>query len=164
MLPLGVATLSGAAFVAVSSRGLPYLVAAHFNAAGQVNGYMPRDFYVGLMIVLMVTVPVMVALVPMRAFNDPQARINLPHREYWLAHERRDETIAVLSRFARRFSVMLELFLCYGHWAVVQANHRSPPTLPSTPFIVVVVLFIVATMTGVIALIARFQRVPGGPN
>lgn len=160
-LLLLVAIVIGALFVVVTSLALPTVVASHFGASGNANGFMPRAGYVVFMLVMVIGVPGFLAVVPLRAFHNPQARINLPHRAYWLAPERRVETIAVLSSQARRFSLMLLVFLCYVHWLVVQANKMVPPTLSSLAMMAGLVVFLVGTLVWVVLLIGRFRRVPG---
>ena len=149
-----------ALFVWFSSRGLPNVVASHFGASGQANGFMPREVYVWFMLAIVVLVPLVLAVLPMRMFSNSKARINLPNRDYWMAPERRAETIEILSRQAVRFSTMLMAFLCYVHWLVIQANQTVPPTLSSQWFVSGLVVFLVGTLFWVVTLIGRFRNVP----
>ncbi len=126
----GILPACAALFVLGSKHFLPAIVASHFDAAGRANGFMGRDAYVSLMLILSVVVPVVIALIALRAFKQPATRIHLPHPEYWLAPQRREETLDYLSRQVVRFSSMLTLFLCYVQVLVIVANETSPPRLP----------------------------------
>jgi uncharacterized membrane protein len=147
-------------FVWVTSLTLPSVVASHFGASGEANGFMPRQFYVWLMLAIFAAVVLALVVLPNRIFRNPDARINLPNREYWLAAERRAETIEILSRQSVRFSAMLLVFLCYAHWLVVLANAVSPPRLSSPWFVGGLVVFMLATLAWVISLLGRFRNVP----
>jgi uncharacterized membrane protein len=151
------------AFVWLTSLGLPNLVASHFGASGEANGFMPRSFYVLFMLGFVIGVPVLLVLVTSFAMGHPKARINLPNREYWLAPERRAETVAVLRAGVRWFGGLLVLFLCYAHWLVVRANQSAPARLAESWFIGGLVAFLVATLVGVWLLVGRFRR-RGAPN
>lgn len=159
--PLLMLVAAAAIFVVLSSRTLPTIVASHFDASGQANGFMPRAIYVGLMLVIVALGPLLLAVLPMRTFRNPSARINLPHREYWLAPERRASTIDELSRQAVRFSMMLMAFLCYVHWLVVQANQALLPSLSLPWFVGGLLVFLGATLAWIVALMRRFLKVPG---
>jgi hypothetical protein len=98
-----------AVFVWVTGLTLPNLVASHFGAEGAANGFMPRSFYIGFMLVVIIGLPALLVVVTWFALGSSSARINLPNRDYWLAPERRTETLATLiwlkvlfGRFRRR--------------------------------------------------------------
>lgn len=160
IVPFLVLVACAALFVLGTSQSLPNVVASHFDSSGNANGFMPRSVYVWFMLVIVALVPLVLALVPLRAFRNPNTRINLPNREHWLAPERRTETIETLSQQAVRFSTMLLAFLCYAHWLVIQANKTAPPNLSSRWFIGGLVVFLVATLFWAVSFIGRFRNVP----
>jgi uncharacterized membrane protein len=147
----------GAVFIGLSSRSLPSLVAAHFDAAGRATGYLPREPYVALLLLITVVVPLLVVIVPNRAFCHSEVRINLPNRDYWLAPERREDTIRFLSRQTSVFASLVVIFLCYAQWLVVRANLLEPPTLDSRAFLTGLVVFLVCTLIWIVRLIRRFR-------
>jgi uncharacterized membrane protein len=146
-----------AAFVVISSRSLPALVATHFDAAGRANGYLSREPYIALMLLISVVVPLLVVIIPGRAFSHPEARINLPNRDYWLAPERRADTVRYLARQTSLFAWLLVIFLCYAQWLVVRANTLTPPRLDSGAFLAGLAVFLVCTLSWVVRLIRRFR-------
>jgi uncharacterized membrane protein len=146
-----------AAFVVISSRSLPALVATHFDAAGRANGYLSREPYIALMLLISVVVPLLVVIIPGRLFSHPDVRINLPNREYWLAPERRAQTLRFLSRQSSIFAWAVVIFLCYAQWLVVRANALHPPTLDSQAFLTGLALFLVYTLLWVVRLVRRFR-------
>jgi uncharacterized membrane protein len=152
------AFIAGAAvFVCVSSRQLPALVAAHFDAAGRATGYLPRGPYIAILLLVTVVAPLLVVIIPNRAFSHPDVRINLPNRDYWLAPERREATVRFLSRQTLLFAWLLVVFLCYTQWLVVRANALTPPTLDSRAFLGGLVLFLACVLFWIVRLIRRFR-------
>lgn len=149
-----------AAFVWLTARFLPDVVASHFNAAGVANGFMPRAFYVRFMLFFVVVLPLAVVFLPSLAMSSPKARINLPNREYWLAPERRAETVACLQRYSARFGSLLVVFLCYVHWLVLRANANVPPNLSASWFIGGLMFFVASMVVWTVALVGRFRKVP----
>jgi uncharacterized membrane protein len=147
-------------FVWATSRSLPDVVASHFVASGIANGFMPRAFYVRFMLVFVVGLPLILLLLTNVTFTAASSRINLPHREYWLAPKQREETIAYLRRHTTIFGGMLVVFLSYVHWLVVQANNAVPPRLPSFWFIGGLVAFVASAILWIIALYKRFRTAP----
>jgi uncharacterized membrane protein len=146
-----------AVFIGFTSQRLPRLVAAHFDAAGTANGYLPRELYMALMLLITVVVPVLVVVIPAWAFSHPEVRLNLPNREYWLAPERRAETIRFIARQTSLFTWLLLAFLCYAQWLVVRANALTPPALDSRAFLAGLVVFLVCTLSWIVRLLRRFR-------
>jgi hypothetical protein len=147
-----------AAFVVVTSRALPPVVASHFGLGGVPNGFMPRGTYTVIMLVLVVVPPSLLVFLPASAVRKGGARLNIPNREYWLAPERREATAAYLSRQSKLFAAAVALFLGYTHWLVVRANSSAPVALPEAPFYAGLGTFLIVVLLWVLALYAHFGR------
>lgn len=156
----GVALLVAAlaAFVWFSSAGLPPVVASHFNFAGVADGFMPRHIYRAVFVGFTLFMPLLLAVLPL-AFMRGEARLlNIPHRAYWLAPERREQTIAFLRMHHLRMAVVLALLLAYVHWLVVKANSVQPPMLSTPAFLAGLGVFLVCTVAWMVVLLRRFPR------
>ena len=132
LAPLAIALFGYAAFLvglAATYSRLPERMASHFDASGVANGWMPRDGYVWFM----VGVVTFVSLTMLAAFGSirylPNAVINIPRRDYWLAPERRDETARTLMRFGLLMVGFESLFFLAIHLMVVAANESQPVRL-----------------------------------
>ena len=147
-----------AVFVWFTSFRLPGSVASHFGSAGIPNGFMPHDFYVCFMLSFVVGLPVLLVFLTWLAMGNPKARIKLPRGDYWLAPERRAETVAFLRNSVLRFGVMLVVFLCYAHWLVVLANEANPARLSESWFIGGLIAFGAGMLVWLIALLGHFRR------
>jgi uncharacterized membrane protein len=76
---------------------LPDTIAVHFNASGEPDGWSGKTEFVltyGAIEALMVLMGVAAVLIIGRV---PPALVNIPNREYWLAPERRAETVEFIA-------------------------------------------------------------------
>ena len=87
-------------------------------------------------------------------------RIRLPNRDYWLAPERLEETMAAITGKLMVFGAMLALLLCFVHWEVVQANLRVPPRLHTGRMTAALVVFALLVGLWLYGFYARFRRPP----
>ncbi len=149
-----------AAFIWLTALYLPPVVASHFEKDGYANGFMSRGTYVRFMLALVIGFPLLLRVMIGFAFRSPDARIHLPNREYWLAPERREQTVAFLQSTLQQFVALLIVFLCYTHWLVVRANGSNPARL-STPWMVGGLLaFVALSLVGTRRLLRRFSVRP----
>ena len=146
-----------AVFVWHTSDSLPPLVASHFGTSGTANGYMPRTFYIRFMLAFVLGLPTIMTFVTWRALGSAKTRINLPNRDYWLAPERRAETIAFLRAGLLWFGVLLVAFLCFAHWLVVLANRTQPAHLVEPWFFGGLGVFVIAVCLWLMLLLGHFR-------
>jgi len=143
-----------------SSLALPPVVASHFDGSGAPDGAMPRWLYMALMGLLVAGAPLLLALLPHWLIGRDGRRLNIPHRQYWLAPQRREETLAFLRRHGRWFAAAVALLLAYVHALVVLANRAQPPSLSTPALLAGLAVFLLATGAWLRALHVRF-RLPG---
>jgi uncharacterized membrane protein len=140
---------------------LPGRVASHFGLDGQPNGWMSRDALVACSLGLGILLPAIMIGMMAAAGRIPVSFVNLPHRDYWLAPERRRATSAVLLRYALWFSALNVLFVTGLHLLLVQANMVGGSyRLNGTGLLVIVGGFLLGTAVWCICLIARFAKKP----
>lgn len=113
--------------VAVWSR-LPERIAVHFDASGVPNGWSSRS---GLFLSIAALMALFVAgyLAAGLVVRLPDRLINLPRKAYWLAPERREDTLDWLASWSRWFLVVTLAFLVWTLMAVLDANLVVPPRL-----------------------------------
>ena len=154
--------LALAAALALTYHQLPQRVASHFDAAGAPDDWMSRPWHVGLMqgAALGLSALLMGIFSTIRFF--PAWCINLPHKEYWLAPERRGATMDFLLRMGAWLATFETLWLLAIHLLVVAANRTQPVRLTSG--IWGLLLGFLAVIGGwMFTLFWRFQRVTPGP-
>ena len=101
---------------------LPATIASHFNASGQANDWMSKSsFYIFEVILLLFFLAIGLFL-PRLLFSLPDSMINLPNKEYWLAPERREQTLNSFGEsFSWIFVGVIALFVAINQ-VVLQAN------------------------------------------
>ena len=108
---------------------LPEVVASHFDAYGNPNGWQTKQAFLAFFIGVTLIPAVLVFVVPAVIKAIPLELINLPNKRYWLSPERSAETIDFLtSRFAWFGSAVYGLMLFVFYYAV-QSNlhpHNRP--------------------------------------
>lgn len=77
---------------------LPDLVASHFDGRGNANGWSSREGFFGLYIVMIVLLAGIFLLLPKRPLARRRFGLRIPHRDYWLAPSRREQTHAFLRK------------------------------------------------------------------
>ena len=140
-----------------TSAELPDRVASHFGLGGLANGWMSRDGYLVFILAFTVLLPAFVVLmagVLPQAFNS---RARIPNREYWLAPQRRAETLSAMAPQACWLGCLLVVFLVAIHLLVVAANGVTPARLPEPTFFAVLGGFVALLLLWMFALWARFR-------
>lgn len=125
---LAVVVAANLALLAARGPALPALVAAHFDASGAVDGFMPRAGYLGASAILGGAVPLLLTALPRRAIRRG-APLRLPRQAYWLRPERRAATVDWLVSQTAWFGAAAAAMLGVAQWAVIAANGRRPPHL-----------------------------------
>ena len=150
-------SLASAAFIVATAAGMPPNVASHFGPGNAANGWMPRGGYVVFMLAFALGLPALIAgMIAWLPLARPAA-INLPHREYWLANERRQQTIATLSASGAWFGCLLTLFIAATHYVVLEANRVTPPVLPAGLFFTLMSIFVAVLALWIVLLYLRFR-------
>lgn len=147
-----------AVFVWLTSARLPAMVASHFGGSGAADGFMPHGFYVCFMLGFVIGLPALMVGITWLSIASPKARINLPNTGYWLAPERRAETIEFLRSGLLWFGTMLVAFLSYVHWLVVLANEVQPAQLANSWFIGGLVVFLATLLIWLKAFLGHFRQ------
>jgi len=150
--------ITGAVLIAATTGRLPPQVASHFGAAGTPNGWMDRGAYLAFMLGFAVAMPLAVVL-PLSVLSRRHVdRINLPHRDYWLAPPRREATLRYLGAHACLLGALLVALVVGVHFTLLEANAAQPPRLPGPLFGTLVALFPVAMAAWVLTLVLHFRR------
>lgn len=136
---------------------MPPQIASHFGPSGVANAFMPRDGYVHFMLLIGVIVPGALAEVIGLA-GQIGGSLKIPNKNYWMAPERRDQSLAWMSAHARWFACLLSGFICYVHWLVIAANRTQPPVLAPEKIIPALVVFVLSTLAWGLSLQLRFRR------
>jgi len=136
---------------------LPAIVPARFAADGTPRGFSVRDVYIATMLGVTVGLPLLIFVSMAWLPRAAPRSLNLPHRDYWLAPARRDDTFATLRAFVCVLGSFVALFAMAVHLLIVNANLTAGGRL-SPLFIVLLAGFIAGMLGWVAALYWRFRR------
>src|SRR5579871_4009359 len=107
---LALAWLAYAVFVWSSAAYLPERVATHFGLHGEPNGWETHAGYIRFSLIFGVAVPAFILGIFSLARVGDGGLMNIPRRDYWLAPERRDETLAFVQRQGAWLASILVVF------------------------------------------------------
>jgi uncharacterized membrane protein len=110
---------------------LPERMAIHFDAKGNPNDWLDKLPATLLSAGLIVFVPVFFIGISQIAYWLPASLINIPHREYWLASERRNATLNWMTGWMLWFAVLISIFVLAINHLTFTANRDA---LPLSPF------------------------------
>jgi uncharacterized membrane protein len=138
---------------------LPPRVASHFNARGQPDGYMPREAFVtdlallgGGFIVLLLLTPALLRLLPDRL-------INMPHRDYWLAPERRHTSFGYIAIWFGWCAIATGLLLVAMLDLTLRANIRGTG-LNAIAASIGLGLYVVSILTSLVFFYRKLNTLP----
>ena len=132
-------------------------VASHFDLNGQPNGWSSRAAFFGTYLGSLVIVAALFWSVPILLQRSPDRRINLPRKDYWLAPERRKETLSFISRRVLWFGVAtLTCMLCTVQ-LVVQANLPQNGRLHMTTMWALLGVFLTFAVIWCAGLLRKFM-------
>jgi uncharacterized membrane protein len=146
-----------------SAAQLPETVATHFNAHGEPNGWMSRYANQRFMLFFGLCFPLLIVLLCYATRFMPSSLVNIPHRDYWLAPERRGETSDYLVRHSLWLACLAVCFVIGIQYSIVQANNQNPPHLSMPMILAVVVPFLAGTVIGVVIQMRHFRRAACSP-
>jgi hypothetical protein len=139
---------------------LPARVATHFNAHGQADGWMSVNAHFLFQTGLTLFLGVLFGSLPRLLRRLPDSMINIPHREYWLARERRAATLAWIGNAGYALGCVVLAFFMLIFQQVFVANTSGPLELRLMPLVIGQFVFVVLM---IVVLMFRFQRPPGPP-
>lgn len=160
-----------AALVSSYYPHLPDQVASHFGGGGVADGWMSKQGFAAFSIVFPIAMATLLTGIQASISllgRMPASMVNVPNRWYWLAPERKEETIAFLAGRTSRFMLVTGVATTGLMGAVtlraMEANLQPEPRL--TGFWPVLVVYLAVIVGGSVRLMIgmrrKFGRVPPG--
>jgi uncharacterized membrane protein len=136
---------------------MPETMASHFDGAGRPNGYQSRGAFFALTAVMLgAVVAIFIGLASLIRLL-PTSWVNLPHREYWLAPERRESSVEFIGRQMEGFGVATLLLLLLVVQAAIEANLAPQPRIDSDSMWLVLVLYFLYTAVWMVRFLRHFR-------
>ena len=144
--------------LALTAGNLPERVATHFDLSGQPNGWMSRSTHLVFIGGFGLVLPLVLVGVCFALRFAPDSSINIPNRAFWLAPERRAETIAFVFRHSLWLACGTVAFVTGVHLLIVQANRQTPVQLPLAPILAWAGCLIVGIAVWAGLMLRHFKR------
>lgn len=90
---------------------LPAVVPSHFDGRGFPDGTMTKNGYVVLMAAVHIHMVFILGAISFVMPKSPDSLINLPNKAYWLAPERRSNTIQQMQNILLNIGTMTMVFM-----------------------------------------------------
>ena len=152
--------ISVVAFILTTIGSLPENIASHFNGSGFPNGFMSQKGYLVFMLVFVLGIPSVVVGGISAALRTAQSSINIPNKNFWLAPERRQETIEYLTGHIAWLGCILAMFMGYVHWLLIKANSVQPAQLSNSHLFLGMGALLLSIILWGSLLSVKFIRVP----
>lgn len=139
---------------------LPARMASHFGPHGEVtNGQSKEQFFMTMVVVVGFSF-VAGFVVPQLIGVLPANMVNLPQKEYWLAAERREETMRYLRMKMAWFACAVLLLLLFVASEAINANMPGHGRFDIGATFAVLFGFVAFMGIWTILLLRHFKRIP----
>lgn len=108
---------------------LPERVASHFDGAGQADGWSSKSEFLITNLVLVAGIGLLFLGIAALLDKVPNAWINLPNKDYWLAPDRRAATLDVIQRQMEWLGAATVVLLLGITQLTIEANLTGRPAL-----------------------------------
>jgi uncharacterized membrane protein len=148
----------GAVQVSFYAPRIPEILGSHFSRGGFVNGWQTKAAFFATELAMIILATVVSFGIPRIIAALPVSLINLPHKDFWLSPERREETLAYIRVWSAWFGCGLLAFLLFAMELVFRANLHTPPQLNNAAFVPALLVFVAFDTMLVLRLILHFSK------
>jgi hypothetical protein len=150
----------GAAQLFYYAPRIPEILGSHFAWGGFANGWQTKAAFFSTELAMIVLATVVAFGIPRIIAAVPVSLINLPYKEYWLAPERRENTLGYIRVWSAWFGCGLLAFLLFVMGLAFRANLHTPPQFNNAAFVPALLAFVAFDTMLVLRLILHFARTP----
>ena len=144
------------------STMLPDRVATHFDIGGMPDGWSTRSAMIDLQLTVIVLVAAGFLLVAGAVLRTPARWLGLPHRDWWLAPSRSEQTRRDLAIRLLWLGAFTQILCCDLFHHTVRVNLGRVAALES--YWLDIGGFVVVAAVWLIALVWRYARVPAATS
>jgi len=125
---------------------MPEVMASHFDGAGVPNAWSGRDGFFALYAAILVMLAVVFLYLPKWSEKRANFGMKIPHREYWLAPERIQQTRQFFRRQMLIMGIVHLLLAIVTIQMAIVANFNESPVLDSRIFSILIAYFVFLTI------------------
>ena len=137
---------------------LPDRVASHFGLYGQANAWMSKESDLLFLGAVGVGLPLFILGLTYVARFFPDSTFNLPHKDYWLAPERRRQTVDFLFHHTFWAVALTLLLLSWVNLLLIIANRQPQPQLSTSALFAGFIPYVIAMVFWIVGMIRHFNR------
>jgi uncharacterized membrane protein len=139
---------------------LPERMASHFSYDGTPNGWQPKEGFFLVMLLVVGLTFLFAFLVPRFIAARPDNRINLPHKDYWLAAARREETVRFIATQMAWSGCGILFIILLGTFLAIRANLSPDGRFDNGTMIKVLAAFLFLMVLWTVHFLYHFYRLP----
>jgi len=135
---------------------LPERIASHFNISGEADGWMSKESFLVLMIVIFIFVngSLLGITFLIKYSND---FINLPNKEYYLNPVRKETTLKTINNFLMIINNLTITLMILINYLVINSNIGKSDKLSSS-FIYIIAVYLLTIIIVVIKMYSYFKK------
>lgn len=156
-------TALGVVDLVVELPHLPEEVVTQFDFDGQPSGHGTRSGLSWGHAIAMAAVLLIMGGLPAVLPKLPLALLNVPHKDYWFAPERRRRSWAFVQAWMAWFGALTQGFMLAIFHGIHRFNRAGDPDATAVSWIPMAVYF-AGMGIGLFLLFARFGKPPGNPG
>jgi uncharacterized membrane protein len=141
----------------LGTRNLPDLIATHFDAAGQADGWISRDAHRMSFIVLGLGMSAFIIGLCFAIRWFPAAKLNVPNKAFWQKPAHRPVALSFLFHHAFWLGTLSFAFLVAVNYFIVAAN-QTASTLATRGLQITSGVFIIGVIAWSFLLVRFFQK------
>ena len=135
----------------------PDVMVSHFNVQGNPDNFVPKLEFFGFQAQTVAVVLMAGLVVQVLTMIMPAQWINIPNREYWLAPERRQDTLDRIGAFGAALFTIVLVVVQAGFELSVSANLQTPIVFAAQLMVPMIVGFCVLSLALLFWLLRSFR-------
>lgn len=136
---------------------IPDRMAIHFNAAGTADGWGPKLRFFETFGLIFNMIALLFWGLPLLLRRVPDSMMNLPNKDYWLAPERRKQTLDRIVGQLLFFGAVTLLLLDGVLYLCLRANFADKPALSADWMWGLLIVFITINIFWIISMLRSFR-------
>jgi len=136
---------------------LPAVVASHFDGAGAANGWSGRGVFFAIYLAMVAMVVGVFVWLPYWSGKRDKVRMNIPNRDYWLAPQRRAQTMEFFRRQMMLLGIVHLLLAIYTVQLAILANLQQESRLHASMWWALGAYFLLVSLW-TIHLVLHFRK------
>ena len=138
---------------------LPGKVATHFGGSGQPDGSSPKNTFVLMNTILFGSLSLLFIAIAWLIPKLPASLINIPHKEYWLAPERKQQTLQSFGAQVLWLNNATMAFLLLLFNLIIRKNLSGAPRLGAV-FWILFASYMIFVIVWAVVMYLRYLNLP----